>query len=80
MFKTIFCRFPEIFNEKTTFEEFEEICEQIKYKKINIKMKKKRMILTLIYRKISNKKYVPKHLISLLLKFCYISASFLNKF
>ena len=29
MFKPIFCRFPRIFNEMTTFKEFEEICEQI---------------------------------------------------
>ena len=29
MFKTIFFRFPEIVIEKTTFEEFKEICEQI---------------------------------------------------
>ena len=29
MLKTIFCRFPGGFNEKTTFEAFEEICEQI---------------------------------------------------
>ena len=29
MFINILCRFPGIFIEKTTFEEFEEICEQI---------------------------------------------------
>ena len=29
MFKIICSRFAGIFNEKTTFEEFEEICEQI---------------------------------------------------
>ena len=29
MFTKIFCRFPAIFFEKTTFKEFEEICEQI---------------------------------------------------
>ena len=41
MFKTIFCRFPGIFNEKTTFEEFEDNCKKfIKNKKINIMMKK----------------------------------------
>ena len=29
MFKTILCRFPGFFNQKTTFEECEEICKQI---------------------------------------------------
>ena len=29
MFTQIFCRFPAIFIEKTTFKEFEEIYEQI---------------------------------------------------
>ena len=29
MFTKIFCRFPAIFIEKTTFKEFEEIYEQI---------------------------------------------------
>ena len=29
MFKITSCRFPRIFNEKTTFEEFKDICEQI---------------------------------------------------
>ena len=35
MFKLIFCRFPGIISEKTTVEEFEEICEQIHKKKEN---------------------------------------------
>ena len=56
MFKTVFCRFPGIVSEKTTFEEFEEIYEQIH----------KEWVLSLIYGQISNEKYVPKHLISLL--------------
>ena len=29
IFQNHFLEFSEIFNEKTTFEEFEEICEQI---------------------------------------------------
>jgi len=34
LFTNIFCRNPEIFIENTTFEEFEEICEQIQEKEI----------------------------------------------
>ena len=29
LFTNIFCRFPAIYIEKTTFVEFEEICKQI---------------------------------------------------
>ena len=43
----------------------------MKNKKINIVMKKKQFILTLIYRQISIKKYVPKHYINLLQNFFY---------
>ena len=38
--QTFFCGFPGIFIEKTTFEEFEDICEQI-YKEFKIMMKNK---------------------------------------
>jgi len=44
-----FFRFPGIFHEKTTFEEFKETANKfIKKKKTNIMMKKIQLILTLI--------------------------------
>ena len=43
MFTNIFCRFPEIFIEKTTLKEFWKKCEQlfIQNKKFNVMMKRK---------------------------------------
>jgi len=63
IFKIIFCRFPGIFNENTTFE---EICLQIQEQENHYNDEKKKLILTLIYWQISNEKYVFRHLICLL--------------
>ena len=50
MFITILRRFPGMFNEKTTFEEFEKICEQIYKEKENQYNDEKEIIdSTLIY-------------------------------
>jgi len=65
MFKTIFSRFPGIFIEKTTFKEFEQICEQIDNEEENQYNDKKETIdFNIDYWQ--SEKYVPKHLIGLL--------------
>ena len=57
LFTNIFCRFLGIFIEKTTFEEFEEICGDIQYND-------EKDIINSNFERISIEKYVPKHLIS----------------
>ena len=49
MFKIICSRFAGIFNEKTTFEEFEEICEQIPKEYENQYNEEKETIYSNIY-------------------------------
>ena len=44
MFLNILCQFPGIVIEKTTFEEFEEICEQI-HKKYEIQFNDEKEII-----------------------------------
>ena len=55
MFKITSCRFPRIFNEKTTFEEFKDICEQISEEEDYQHNDEKE---TLNYWQISNEEYV----------------------
>ena len=75
MFKTTSCWFPRTFNEKTTFEEFKDICEQISEEGEYQYNDEKE---TLNYWHISNEEYVVQ--LIYWRNLLHLSLSFINFF